>query len=728
MEEDIDASPRAPIPGIGSTPGDSSAPKKTKGRSFREEAAEAEHSARLSARFDSLVSHGDPGSERYLLNDDVLVESSGGCSTEGHNVPVVGMKFSSIEEIRGHYLAYARSVGFPIRTRTTRKSAEGTIRSVTFVCCREGSKKRKTQNVLHPKPMMQLGCEARVTASCDGDGVWRISVVQLVHNHSFSHIKSRLYRCNRNSPAYVKKKIEVDAMPETSLHKSFQSAIVQAGGYEQVGLLENDCRNYVEEGRRLRFSAGDAMAIQSYFNRMQVKNNGFFFSLDFDEESRLRNVFWADNRCRRCYTYFGDVITFDTTYLTNKYDTPLVSFVGVNHHGQSILLGCGLILQEDTDSFVWLFKTWLQCMDGIPPQGIITDQNRAVENAISIVFPHTKHRWCLWHILKKLPEKLEGMLATTHIMANIHELVYDVHVINEFELRWKEMIENMGLHDHTWLGDMYAARARWVPCFLQKSFWAGMSTAQPNESINAFFDGYVHAKTTLKQFVVQYERALRKKVEMELQADASSFAKMIPCLTTYEMEKQVQEVYTLCKFKEFQTELFGKVYCDIVSTVGGSVYEVEDVCINGLDMKKSFQVLFDSRTKEVECTCHLFEFRGTICRHCIVVLIRNDVSFLPEKYILHRWRRDVQRAYTRVKIDYDGWVCTVQQQRYDDLCKNFQVLANMVVDDEERTNEIMEWMERELASRVGRTQIPTTAIEQVSESTLADPLHNLDPE
>lgn len=156
--------------------------------------------------------------------------------------------------------------------------------------------------------------------------------MQLVHNHSFSHIKSRLYRCNRNSPAYVKKKIEVDAMPETSLHKSFQSAIVQAGGYEQVGLLENDCRNYVEEGRRLRFSAGDAMAIQSYFNRMQVKNNGFFFSLDFDEESRLRNVFWADNRCRRCYTYFGDVITFDTTYLTNKYDTPLVSFVGVNHH------------------------------------------------------------------------------------------------------------------------------------------------------------------------------------------------------------------------------------------------------------------------------------------------------------------------------------------------------------------------------------------------------------
>jgi hypothetical protein len=28
-----------------------------------------------------------------------------------------------------------------------------------------------------------------------------------------------------------------------------------------------------------------------------------------------------------------------TTYLTNRYDMPFAPFVGVNHHGQSILLG-----------------------------------------------------------------------------------------------------------------------------------------------------------------------------------------------------------------------------------------------------------------------------------------------------------------------------------------------------------------------------------------------------
>ena len=76
-----------------------------------------------------------------------------------------------------------------------------------------------------------------------------------------------------------------------------------------------------------------------------------------DEESRLKNVFWADPRSRATYKDFRDVVTFDTTYLINKYDMSFAPFVGVNHHGHSILLGCGLISHEDTKTFMWLFDT-----------------------------------------------------------------------------------------------------------------------------------------------------------------------------------------------------------------------------------------------------------------------------------------------------------------------------------------------------------------------------------
>lgn len=53
---------------------------------------------------------------------------------------------------------------------------------------------------------------------------------------------------------------------------------------------------------------------------------------------------------------------------------------------------------------------------------------------------------------------------------------------------------------------------------MRNSFWTGISTTQHNENMHAFFCEYVNSKTTLKQFVEQYESALKDKVERENQA------------------------------------------------------------------------------------------------------------------------------------------------------------------------------------------------------------------
>ncbi|KAF5477043.1 hypothetical protein F2P56_003722 [Juglans regia] len=84
---------------------------------------------------------------------------------------------------------------------------------------------------------------------------------------------------------------------------------------------------------------------------------------------------------------------------------PFAPFVSVNYHSQSILFGCGLISNEDAHTFEWLFKSWLKCMNDRPPNAIITDQDKVMQLAIARVFPSARHRFCLWHIMKKLPEK-----------------------------------------------------------------------------------------------------------------------------------------------------------------------------------------------------------------------------------------------------------------------------------------------------------------------------------
>ncbi|XP_022889129.1 protein FAR1-RELATED SEQUENCE 5-like [Olea europaea var. sylvestris] len=338
-------------------------------------------------------------------------------------------------------------------------------------------------------------------------------------------------------------------------------------------------------------------------------------------------------------------------------------FVGVNHHGQSTLFGCGLLANEDTDTFVWLFKTWLECMHGQSPNAIITDQDRAMQNAIGIIFPSTTQRWCLWHILKKLPEKFGCHVDKGMIFSALHNLVYDSQTIEEFEQGWKQMIDTYELCENSWLSGLYDNRGRWVPYFLKTTFWTGMSTTQRSESMNAFFDRYVHSKTSLKQFVEQYERALRSKVEKEFQADFRSYSQMLLCATNYEIEKHFQSVYTISKFREVQDEFKGKVHCDIISATEGfsrTTYEVRE------------------------------DVMGIICRHAIAVLIRNDVTRLPEKYTLRRWRRDISRAHAMIAVNYDGLVSTPGQLRYDEMCKAFSQVADLAADDEVRTRAIMD--------------------------------------
>ncbi|XP_042962684.1 protein FAR1-RELATED SEQUENCE 5-like [Carya illinoinensis] len=456
------------------------------------------------------------------------------------------------------------------------------------------------------------------------------------------------------------------------MNKSFGSLVVGAGGFENLPFLEKDCRNYINKARHLRLGAGGAGALRDYFLRMQYKNPGFFALMDLDDDGRLKNVFWADPRSRAAYQYFGDVVTFDTTYLTNRYGMPFAPFVGVNHHGQSILLGAGLISSEDTHTFVWLFQTWLQCMDGVAPKAIITDQDRVMKNAIAIVFPESRHRFCLWHILKKVPEKL-GCYGSykSGMKTALMKCVYDTQKREEFEKSWHEMISTYNLHDNVWLQTLYTERCHWVPAFLKDIFWAGMSTTQRSESMNAFFDGYVHAKTNLKEFVDQYDNALKKKIENENVADFHSFNLTIPCISRSPIEKRYQDLYTNVKFREVQIQLTGIIDLDpVLHRREGTVktYLVEDeVRVEDFTKQVTRSVDFNDEDGVAKCSCGLFEMREIVCRHIFAVFKCNGIKTMPQQYILDRWRKDIKRRYTLINSSYDAGEVREDANRYSSL-------------------------------------------------------------
>ncbi|KAH9786194.1 protein FAR1-RELATED SEQUENCE [Citrus sinensis] len=391
--------------------------------------------------------------------------------------PIIGMSFDSDVDLFIYFKEYGKKKGFPVLRRTSRNDSDEILRNVTFACGRSGETRSKYVNILKLQPNAKTGCNARLGAGLGDNGKWTIQSLNLEHNHVLlTPTKSKYFRCNRSLNTYAKKKLDVNDRAGIRLCKNYQSLVTEVGGHENVTFIERDCRNHVQKERRLRLGDGDVAALQNYFMKVQVEDNRFYFSMQVDDERRLKNIFWAEPRNMEAYKEFGDVVTFDTTYLTNKYDMPFAPFVGVNHHEHSILFGCGLILHEDIETFTWLFRTWLSCMSNSAPNGIITDQGRAMKVAIQNVFPNTRHRWCLWHIMKKIPEKLGGYKEYRNINNVLHCAVYDSQSAAKFKETWHRMIIEYDLGDNEWLRSLYDERHHWVPCYLNNTFWARMSS------------------------------------------------------------------------------------------------------------------------------------------------------------------------------------------------------------------------------------------------------------
>jgi hypothetical protein len=109
-----------------------------------------------------------------------------------------------------------------------------------------------------------------------------------------------------------------------------------------------------------------------FFEDMKKENENFFYDYKVDDENRLENVFWSNASSRAAYADFGDCITFDTTYKSNKHHLPLAVFVGVNNHLQSTIFGVALMGNESEESFKWVFSRFLECMGGKQPICILT--------------------------------------------------------------------------------------------------------------------------------------------------------------------------------------------------------------------------------------------------------------------------------------------------------------------------------------------------------------------
>ncbi|KAK9092358.1 hypothetical protein Syun_027269 [Stephania yunnanensis] len=306
-----------------------------------------------------------------------------------HPLLFVGMLFDSVDELLTAYQDHAKEKGFAVLIRSSVRDTSSQFKYVSISCDRG-------RNTYFEKHSKRINCPAKVRAVRQGDNCWSVSKVVVEHNHELILNLSCFMRGHRKMSMHMKRQLDANDIAGIRPCKSIRMLQVQSGGPENLGCTPRDCRNFIDARRRLRLGEGDAEAIRKLFITMQERDRKFFHTFEVDNHSRLLNILWVHSRSRAAFEEFSDVVSFDTTYLVNRYRMPFATMVGVNHHGQSILLGCALISHEHVKSFDWLFTNWIRAMGNVYPRCILTDQCESIKAAVMKVMPDSIHRFCFY--------------------------------------------------------------------------------------------------------------------------------------------------------------------------------------------------------------------------------------------------------------------------------------------------------------------------------------------
>ncbi|XP_042499820.1 protein FAR1-RELATED SEQUENCE 5-like [Macadamia integrifolia] len=279
------------------------------------------------------------------------------------------------------------------------------------------------------------------------DGKYKCCDFVREHNHEL-HITSTVHmlRSQRNMLDIHRQKIDLADDSGIMSRSTIELMGRQTSGIENLSCLTQDVRNYLCTKRQRALTYGEAGSLMKYFVTQTKNNLSFTYSFQLNSEEQITNIFWADPKMIIDYAHFGDVISFDTTFCTNKECRSFGLFAGFNHHRGCTVFGAAFLCDETVESFEWLF-----------------------ENGIT-------H---LGHMMK------DGFKFLT----DLKKCIYQYDVEDEFETTWYNLLHEYDVKDNAWLQRIYGLKSQW--CYIKNTFTIGIRSTQLSESLNSDLKDYL---------------------------------------------------------------------------------------------------------------------------------------------------------------------------------------------------------------------------------------------
>jgi hypothetical protein len=223
----------------------------------------------------------------------------------------------------------------------------------------------------------------------------------------------------------------------------------------------------------------DASSLLRHLANEKLHNSEWFFEFQLTgNEQRLSSLIWMSPEQRLCYTRFHEVLLFDCTAGTNRHDMVLCLLIVVDNNTRSRLIASALLEDETENSFIWVLQQLKISSNEIYPRVIYTDNDPAMANAISSIFPQSKHNLCIFHIDLNLKKNLQSKLGAKIFNEFRSDFFICRNSLTEeiFETRWVKLREKYPAAVKYLNKMLEPTKESWATCYINKLFTCGINT------------------------------------------------------------------------------------------------------------------------------------------------------------------------------------------------------------------------------------------------------------
>ncbi|KAG2611413.1 hypothetical protein PVAP13_4KG163815 [Panicum virgatum] len=566
------------------------------------------------------------------------------------------MEFKDRDAAHHFFSFYGFLAGFEVVVahvaRTSAKKKNNEIYKQEMKCHRYGKQSKKEEQIEladetllreasnDDKAKRKTNVQVRTDCKCVMvvkviAGIWKVIRLDLEHNHELSPKDRNQLFSGRKYMTNMEKGI-IRTLNDNNIPTRKMIAILSylRGGLTALPYKTKNVQNMRTKINR-EVTGNDMTQAMEYFRKRKMQDSTFYFRFQVDNDMKVKNIFWREGISLKWYAEYGDCISFDTTYMTNRYNLPFAPFVGITGHAHTSLLASKI------------------------------DQDKAMRSAIEKVFPNSKHRNCFFHIKSKCYNKnLRCFAVNKGLPEKFEDIVYFSVTEDEFEMLWQGMIAEYKLEKNKYFNKMWETRKRIIPVYFKNDFFPFIQSTGRSEGTNARTKKIVD---TIKNKEEIEDNFNKQKMPKEIQYG-------------YTIEQQAVELYNRNIYIKFSNQLRQTKMYKYKETEKGRCFE----------RIRKYIVLTDltEGCEEFSCICGKFNKDGILCAHILKVIVEEEINKISEKYFIDRWRKKEKKFHIPKDIDGNA---THELLRFNMLSRKAALLTSKGA----KTKEGMQYLDEE---------------------------------